>query len=175
MYLITCSGKKNSVNNDYNSSSIEELSFDSILGDQRRVMLNYYQKDIDWSRCLPAYQMYRGKLYNKIEDDKWTVNGNKILILSALFGWVNYDDLIPYYDLQMSSSVNLAVRKTPKSLWLNSGVLARVLTTLNVNNFIDLLSNPYRESIGMNLNLNIPENFGRDRGDKKGIWLNENL
>jgi cytoplasmic iron level regulating protein YaaA (DUF328/UPF0246 family) len=106
-YLITCAGCKLKPTNK--PSSLQQLSFHDQLGETRKelIALNAHIK-LNWELTLPAWQLYSGprsKLYPQITAANWTKNCIEIRILSALFGWINHTDLIPYYDLKMSDNI----------------------------------------------------------------------
>lgn len=179
-YLITCSGSKVEPNK-INPSTLNNLSF-SQLNPTREKLINEYQKqkgNLDWNSCLPAWQLYSGKrakLYSKVNDNNWLKPDADIKILSALFGWINHTDLIPWYNLAMSDKVNINNNQIYVfNYWRNN---------INLNDFInpmidiDLLSNKYRKSlnIGGNPIAKTPDVLWNDKyGAHKGIWLNEEL
>jgi cytoplasmic iron level regulating protein YaaA (DUF328/UPF0246 family) len=110
-YLITCSGSKVEPN-EINPSTLKNLSF-SQLNLTREKLVNEYQKqkgNLDWNKCLPAWQLYSGKrakLYPKVDVNNWLKPDADIKILSALFGWINHTDLIPWYNLAMTDKINI--------------------------------------------------------------------
>jgi cytoplasmic iron level regulating protein YaaA (DUF328/UPF0246 family) len=177
IYLITCCKTKKCPSDvgGFKKSTLTDLSFNNELEESRKELIKRYEGNLDWERCLPAYKLYCGRLYKPISDDVWRNSGSDILILSALFGWIRYDDLIPIYDLRMDSTSNLSERITPKTFWKKSGKLCEVLRKIK-DRFTDLLSNNYRESLGdCKEILIIPDDFGKDRGTARGEWLNDKL
>ncbi len=106
-YLITCSGSKRKP--VFNPSTIENLSFPK-LSEHRREMINFSGVHLDWNYTLPAWELYSGrysKLYPKVDIINWNKPCVDIQILSALFGWIKHNDLVPYYDLQMTDKIGV--------------------------------------------------------------------
>lgn len=169
-YLINCSGSKNEPI-IYNPSSIDALSYHKELGDARLGLLRLCP--LNWNYTLPAWQLYSGKrskVYKKIEEVNWNKPCVEIKILSALFGWVNHTDLLPYYDLEMKNKIgNESVQKYWRKI--------NLLQTLIDPNDINLLSIPYKKAINNKSSINAltPNIRFTDRGDQKGKWLNYQL
>jgi cytoplasmic iron level regulating protein YaaA (DUF328/UPF0246 family) len=171
-YLITCSGSK--ILPPSNISTIDNLSFPE-LKNYRLRMIEYSRSKLNWERTLPAWQLYSGnlsKLYPRVSVNNWTKSCVKVKILSALFGWINHTDLIPYYDLKMDQKLitnNLFVF----NIWNQFSILESFIDPTD----IDLLSINYRKAISNNTNLNCiqPNIHFTDRGVQKGKWLNAQL
>lgn len=179
-YLITCSGSKVEPNK-INPSNLKNLSYCQ-LNLTREKLINEYQKhkyNLDWNKCLPAWQLYSGKrakLYPKVVVNNWLKPDADIKILSALFGWINHTDLIPWYNLAMTDKININNNQINVfNYWRNN---------INLNDFInpiidiDLLSSKYRKAINIGENpvAIIPEVSWNDNyGVHKGVWLNEKL
>ncbi len=179
-YLITCSGSKVEPN-QINPSILNNLSYPQ-LNPTRQILINEYQGqrgNLDWNMCMPAWQLYTGsraRLYPKVDDANWTKPNTDVKILSALFGWINHTDLIPWYNLAMTDKINIVNNQTHVyDYWRNN---------INLNNFInplldiDLLSKKYRRA------LNLAENpvaiepdliWNDNYGVHKGVWLNTEL
>ena len=103
-YLITCSGSKKTPDNEQ-VGSLEELFCHKSLGDHRQNLINQSEIQLDWTKTLPAYDLYSGrrsKIYKHVSIQNWEKDCVDILILSALFGWIRHTDLIPEYDLSMN-------------------------------------------------------------------------
>jgi len=173
-YLITCAGSKRQPIN--NPSSLQELSFHNELGDTRKklIALNPHIQ-LNWELTLPAWQLYSGprsRLYPPITVANWTKNCIDIKILSALFGWIKYTDLVPYYDLKMSENIP-QTRQKIFQYWHNQNLLNQFVN----QNDIDLLSGDYRKAVHGNTNpiSIIPNTQFTDYGVQKGIWLNNQL
>jgi cytoplasmic iron level regulating protein YaaA (DUF328/UPF0246 family) len=179
-YLITCSNSKIEPNK-INPSTLKNLSF-SQLNSTRETLIKEYQKQkgkLDWNKCLPAWQLYSGKrakLYPKVDVNNWSKPDANIKILSALFGWINHTDLIPWYNLAMTDKVNINNNQINVfNYWRNN---------INLSDFInpivdiDLLSNKYRKALNVSENpvALIPNVSWIDKyGVHKGIWLNKEL
>ena len=122
---------------------------------------------LDWNYCLPAWQLYSGRLYSQIIDENWVKIETNILIVSALFGIIKHTDLIPTYNLVMDNN------KT--NFWQNNIDLNNFI---NQNEDIDLLSKNYRMAFNPQGN-QIAETpnaiFADNYGHHKGIWLNNQL
>lgn len=172
-YLITCAGSKRTP--VYNPSHIENLSFSERLQDARNLMIETAGINLNWNCTLPAWKLYSGtysRLYPHVEEHNWTKPTIEIKILSALFGWIKHTDLVPYYDLRMDHRIGN--NQLVSRMWLNQGVLLGLVHA----NDIDLLSIKYRKAInrrGLPVALLPDVEFPRDRGDAKGVWLNDQL
>jgi cytoplasmic iron level regulating protein YaaA (DUF328/UPF0246 family) len=173
-YLITCAGSKRQPIS--NPSSLQELSFHNELGDARKklIALNPHIQ-LNWELTLPAWQLYSGprsRLYPPITVANWTKNCIDIKILSALFGWIKYTDLVPYYNLKMSDNIPQPRQKIFQ-YWHNQNLLNQFVN----QNDIDLLSGDYRKAVHGNTNpiSIIPNTQFTDYGVQKGIWLNNQL
>ncbi len=174
-YLITCSGSKKKPTNAKHGK-LEDLFRHDLLGEHRINLIKLYKDHLDWSKTLPAYELYcgpRSKVYNKISPNNWHKKGAEILILSALFGWIRHTDLIPYYDLKMDKKKG--DMKVPTYLfWRNLAVLPDMINTKDV----DLLSANYKKALDTNgmITAVSPNGFQySDRGDCVGYWLENEL
>lgn len=169
-YLITCCKDKINPTQQL-QGSLNGLYRDDIFHQQRIDLIEQAGITLDWSKTLPAYQLYSGKIYSKISPQNWIKPCVEIKILSALFGWIRHTDLIPYYDLKIDKKQGELTR-APYILWRNSGVLLNVIN----HNDIDLLSNTYKKAFKGNIPAQIPDNFEfTDRGDCVGHWLENEL
>lgn len=171
-YLITCSNSKIHPD-EFNRGHLSDLSFHNILGDFRNSLIRLSNIQLDWSKTTPAYNLYKGRLYSKISHESWLNSDGRVLILSALFGWIRPTDNIPYYDLSMNyHKVN---NKLVYRYWLESQLLN---SFVNQKNDIDLLSQSYRKAIHGKKEpvALIPDIKFRDNyGSHKGEWLNNEL
>jgi cytoplasmic iron level regulating protein YaaA (DUF328/UPF0246 family) len=166
-YIISCSGRKTSPLQHPNSqaSTIEKLSFNEELLIWRTQ--NVENHNLNWDYCLPAWQLYTGKLYSQVQQNNWIKPDTSILIVSALFGIIKHTDLIPTYNLVMD--INLA------NFWRNSVDLNKFINHIED---IDLLSKNYRKAFNHQGNpiVDVPNVIFTDRyGHHKGIWLNDQL
>ena len=174
-YLITCAGSKNKPL-DFNPSTLDQLSNNNILLQSRQLMIDLTGVHLDWNHTLPAWQLYRGtrsKIYPQISEQNWNKSCVEIKILSALFGWINHMDLIPYYDLRMTDRRGVANQQIWR-IWYNMKILSVIVNP----NDIDLLSQDYRKAItGKKRPVGIvpPNVCFNDYGIKKGKWLNNEL
>ena len=169
-YLITCSGSKQNPT-IINPSTLEDLSFNNELHIARQEIIQLSNQHLDWDKCLPAWQLYTGRLYSRVLPQNWLKPDANLMILSALFGWIKHTDLIPYYNLAMDNKINgkLVLRQ-----WYNLDVLPQFVDDKDM----DLLSEKYRKAINSNGNhVSLHPNINwRDRhGYHKGEWLNEQL
>jgi cytoplasmic iron level regulating protein YaaA (DUF328/UPF0246 family) len=174
-YLITCSGSKKKPTNT-NQGKLEDLFRHDCLGIHRVNLIREYKEHLDWSKTLPAYELYCGshsKIYKKISPNNWHKSGADILILSALFGWIRHTDLIPYYDLKMGEKKG-EMEVSTYLFWRKSNVLPGLINS----NDIDLLSENYKKAFNSNGEISavIPQGFRySDRGDCVGYWLENEL
>lgn len=174
-YLITCSGSKRQPI-IHNPSNLQLLSFNEELNDARLDLLHLTNIHLNWDFTLPAWQLYSGtmsKIYPRITQVNWTKDCIEIKILSALFGWINHTDLLPYYDLRMSDNIPQLNQKIFQ-YWHNQNLLNLLVNQED----IDLLSKGYRKAIHGNGNpiATLPNAHFTDRyGVQKGIWLNNQL
>lgn len=176
IYLITCAGSKITPVIQ-KPSTLELLSFSQTLNQARQKLLVLTEIDLDWNLTLPAWQLYSGnrsRIYPRITVANWTKDCIDIRILSALFGWIKHTDLLPYYDLKMTDIIP-HINQSIHRYWNNQHLL-------NINKFVkptdvDLLSGNYRKAIHGNTNpiAVLPNIQFTDRGDQKGIWLNNEL
>lgn len=173
-FLITCAGSKRQPT-IHNPSNFQALSFYDELNTTRQELLDLTNIQLDWNKTLPAWQLYSGnrsKIYPRITEANWTKDCIDVRILSALFGWVKHTDLLPYYNLRMSDSIQ-QTRQRIYGFWHNKNLL-----NLLVNeNDIDLLSRDYRRAIHGNVIpvATIPNVQFNDYGVQKGNWLNTQL
>lgn len=174
-YLITCSGSKKQPTNT-NQGKLENLFNHDLLGEHRINLIKLCNEPLDWSKTLPAYELYcgsRSKIYNKISTNNWHKKGADILILSALFGWIRHTDLIPYYDLKMDKKKG-GMKVPPYLFWRNLNILPSMIS----NSDIDLLSESYKKALNSNCKITAvsPQGFRYiDRGDCVGRWLENEL
>ena len=173
-YLITCSGKKITPSKK-SQSKLSDLSFDNDLGDFRKHLIQLGRIQLDWTKTVPACELYKGWLYTKITAKSWEKSSDKVLILSALFGWIKPNDSIPYYDLSMNQMQHKVENKLVYRYWLESGLL---INCINEKNDIDLLSQPYRKAIhgkkdpvALEPGIEFRDNYGFHKGE----WLNQKI
>jgi cytoplasmic iron level regulating protein YaaA (DUF328/UPF0246 family) len=170
-FIISCSGRKICPLQNPNSqpSTIEALSFNEELLIWRNQNIENHNVILDWNYCLPAWQLYSGRLYSQVEENNWIKSNTKVLIVSALFGLIKHTDLIPTYDLFMTDG--------------NNGIASYWRENVDLNEFIneqydvDLLFKKYRKAFNINgervSQFNIQNFIGR--GHNQGKWLNQQL
>lgn len=174
-YLITCSGSKKTPSNE-RLSSLDNLYRHNILGVHRQNLLNQSGIILDWNKTLPAFELYcgpRSKIYKKIRVYNWQKECVDVLILSALFGWIRHNDLIPTYDLSMNQRIGNMLSPT-YIYWRNLEVLSTIIN----NKDVDLLSDNYKRALSSDgiISAVIPNGFVySDRGDCVGYWLENEL
>ncbi|GAB3323652.1 hypothetical protein GCM10027299_20080 [Larkinella ripae] len=172
-YLITCSGSKKIP--PFQPSNINNLSY-SELTLERDELIKRTNIELDWSRTLPAWQLYSGKqskIYSKIPKENWGKPNIDVKILSALFGWIRHTDLIPYYDLVMNSRIPSS-NECVHNYWFKKKKLHLFFDRTD----IDLLSNNYRKAVSGRINpiATVPNiNWKDNYGSHKGNWLNIQL
>jgi hypothetical protein len=167
IFIISCSGSKKMT--EGSPSSLEALSFHNELGTARAEILSLYINPIDFNQTIPAKKLYTGLVYREISNPAWE-NGasNNIYIVSALFGLIRPNDMIPYYNLQMGDKFN---NITVSRFWKKQNVLDNVIKKiLQKDSFIIGLSANYRRSF-RDLNaipheLHTSKNRGRDLGKR---------
>ncbi len=167
-YLITCAGSKKNPTNT--PSALINLSFPQ-LNPVRISLIGSTGIILDWSKTLPAWELYSGrrsKLYPQVSSLKWQNTSHDIMILSALFGWIKHTDRIPYYDLKMTDQI-ISLKIPVWKFWLQNGKLNGLVGDTD----IDLLSENYRKAItsGGIICASKPNVNFTDYGIQKGRWL----
>ena len=172
-YLINCS-KSKAIPSAVRQSSLMDLSFHNELGSQRIKLLQLNpQIQLCWDRTVPAWELYRGRLFKKVTEDNWQKSDANVFILSALFGWVRHTDLLPLYDVSM----NQRVHDQGQVIWKYWRASDCLLDLVPIDN-IDLLSIQYRKSLSNKTSFvgTRPLQNWRDKyGSHKGEWLNQQL
>jgi cytoplasmic iron level regulating protein YaaA (DUF328/UPF0246 family) len=176
-YLITCAGSKQIPNILY-PNTIDNLAYSNILLASRQQLIDLTGIQLDWDYTLPAWQLYSGersKLYPRVHANNWNKPCVEVKILSALFGWINHTDKIPFYDLKMTSTINL--NNSKKSIWRYWRDTTLLNGIVNQQTDIDLLSMNYRKAINGNVQnvAQIHSVHFNDYGVQKGNWLNNEL
>ena len=174
-YLITCSSSKKNPTLTQ-CGNIDNLFGDEVLGEYRLELIEQSRINLDWSKTLPAYELYSGpmsKIYSKVSHPNWLKPCVEIKILSALFGWIRHTDRIPYYDLKIDEKKGRML-KPAYIFWRDENVLNRFCNS----NDIDLLSNTYKKAFKKDkiIIATRPKGFSyKDRGDRVGYWLENEL
>src|SRR5580693_7947283 len=170
-YLVTCAGSKQKPAN-LNSSRLDQLSYYGVLLSARDELIKLTKVNLEWSRTLPAWQLYSGKhsrLYPQISTQNWNKSCVEIKILSALFGWINHTDFVRYYNLKMTDTIANTKQQIWR-FWFEKDILKGIVHQSD----IDLLSQTYRKAINGQIKpvAIVPNISFRDYGTKKGKWLN---
>ena len=152
VYLITCCKEKNSGGNLI--SSHLNLSFNETLVECRKKLISIYENihgPLNWNQCMPAIDRYEGRtLYSSEVKNVIKNNSSKVLILSALFGILKPNDLIPNYNLKMNDIINGSFLYNfwrEKCEECEKCILNTVLIQNNLNQnikYINLLSKNYQ-------------------------------
>lgn len=100
---------------------------------------------------IEAYRRYNGQIYRQISSSSWDkLKKNPeldVVIISALYGLLRYDEPIRYYDISMK---NKKGQHTLKTWWRKNGLCAILKDYINKNNISkvhNVLSNDYNEAI----------------------------
>lgn len=155
IYLIPCCAAKEPDGNTV--SALQNLSFNELLYSCRKKILTMYNNagnpPLNWKKCLPAVNRYNGIVYRPDVQALITANPDKFLIVSALFGIIKPTDLIPDYNLTMTTIFN---GNTVADYWRDNYsdciacILNKVLSTIKRDNpeisFVHLLSNEYQKA-----------------------------
>jgi len=101
---------------------------------------------------LPAYHRYTGNIYTQIPLSAWEKLENTdnvdVLIVSAMYGIVLWNEPIQEYDAEMAKSIYPGRRLN--TWWKQNGlgdILVKALDTLNAETVQDFLSLGYREAV----------------------------
>ena len=107
----------------------------------------YSESDI---RFLPAYERYDGKMYQRAEfRESFPEFRGRVFIISALYGLLDANDHIRFYDLAMDDRISPNVRVW--QWWARNGLrgyLDIALRNIAVSEVYDLLSDKYRNATG---------------------------
>ena len=173
-YIISCSGDKSCLSREKTQkSSINDLNGFSDLLQARIELIKKLGIKLNWTKTLPAYKLYTGKLFKKVQKENWENQQTDVIIVSALFGLLKHDELIPDYNVVITDLI-------PNS----NDIISTYWRAQNLNSYIDnnvdidLLFSKYRKAFnkeGSNIGI-IPNVIWRDKyGSHKGEWLNQQL
>jgi cytoplasmic iron level regulating protein YaaA (DUF328/UPF0246 family) len=102
-------------------------------------------------RFLPAYKRYNGKMYQRAEFCEFFPEfRGRVFIISALYGLLDANDHIRFYDLAMDDWISPNERVW--QWWAGNGLrryLDIALKNAAASEVYDLLSNKYRNAIGL--------------------------
>lgn len=168
LILIPCCGSKRKIGEtEYNANNsifyYLNSSFKEHLLNLRRRLFEYFsipfgrdisQQDDGAIFYLEANKRYTGQysqIYRQISSNSWeklrkTANLD-LVIVSALYGLLRYDEPIRYYDKTMKNKIG---NKTLKAWWRNNDLCAILEDYVNRNNISEIhlvLSNDYSEAI----------------------------
>jgi cytoplasmic iron level regulating protein YaaA (DUF328/UPF0246 family) len=173
-YIISCSGDKSCLSSENTQkSTINDLNGFSALLQARIELIEKLGIDLNWSETLPAYKLYTGRLYKKVKQENWEKQKSDIVIVSALFGLLKHDELIPNYNVVMTDLIP-GSKDIISTYWRGKNLNSYINSKIDV----DLLFSKYRKAFnkeGSNIGI-IPNVIWRDKyGSHKGEWLNQQL
>lgn len=77
---------------------LDSLAFAEELGEQREKLIRAFDPDLLKARAAPAVEVYTGVLFGRLQLPTLGQRARgRVLIASALWGFVRSDDRIPYY------------------------------------------------------------------------------
>lgn len=202
LILIPCSGSKksggiteystkSSISNYLTSSSREHLL------SLRRKLFEYFSipfgQDVGYPNdgtinYMEAYKRYTGKhsqIYRQIYSGSWEklreTQNLDLVIVSALYGLLRYDEPIRHYDITMKDKIG---HQTLKTWWRNNGLCAILKDYINENSSIlevhNVLSNDYNEAlrgcfidIGAEYSYHDFSEYKRVSNAHRGKWVND--
>jgi len=165
LILIPCSGlKRSGGTTEYhtNSSILNYLTSTSRehLLSLRRQLFGHFSipvgPDIGYHNdgtinYRGAYKRYAGKIYSPISSGSWeklrSTPHLDLVIVSALYGLLRYDESIQNYDVMMQGKIG---NHTLKWWWRNKGLCMILRDYINKNNISEVhnvLSNDYNEAL----------------------------
>lgn len=101
---------------------------------------------------LEAYRRYQGNLYSKISKSSWNrltqTEESKLIVVSALYGLVNWNEPIRYYDRTMDDNIR---PRRKLNTWWSHGQLSDILLDFVIENRIKIvhsfLSDKYSHAV----------------------------
>ncbi|MHC1610869.1 MAG: peroxide stress protein YaaA [Candidatus Methanospirareceae archaeon] len=165
LILIPCSGSKksggiteystkSSISNYLTSSSREHLL------SLRRKLFEYFSipfgQDVGYPndgtiKYMEAYKRYAGNIYCQISFSSWEklreTQNLDLVIVSALYGLLRYDEPIRHYDITMKDKIGY---QTLKTWWRNNGLCAILKDYIDENSISEVhnvLSKDYNEAL----------------------------
>ena len=168
LIFIPCSGSKESGGiTEYSTKSsvinyLTGSSRENLLG-LRRKLFEYFSisfgQDVGYPndgtiKYMEAYKRYTGmhsQIYRQIYSSSWEklrkTQNLDLVIVSALYGLLRYDEPIRYYDITMKDRIG---HQTLKTWWRNIGLCAILKDYINENNISEVhnvLSKDYNEAL----------------------------
>lgn len=166
LILIPCSkSKRKGGTPAYNASSsiinyLTSSSKEHLLRLRKRLFEYFsiqFGQDVDCQEhsytinYTEAYKRYKGQIYRQISSSSWDKliknPGLDLVIVSALYGLLRYDEPIQYYDMSMKNKIG---HRTLKTWWRKNGLCAILKDYIYRNNISEIhnvLSNDYNEAI----------------------------
>lgn len=158
LILIPCSGSKleGGIENLQGRKLIEDIYQTDRLDDLRKEVANFFgaptPEEFHKKPSLEAYKRYSGNIYGKISNKAWseakTRDDLEIVIVSALYGMIYWDEPIIKYDVAMDNSIRRGRRLN--TWWRNNG-LPEILSSYVDKNGFELvrsfLSGHYQKAI----------------------------
>lgn len=176
-YLIPCSSKKNCllIVNNTQVSNLSNLTSFNCLYNFRLELIKKLKINLNWNVTKPAYEVYNGKIYKQIDKNNWCKKTTDIIIVSALFGLIRPNELIPYYNVKMDDKLPNTNTKISTFWFENKLINYLPFCPLHV----DLLTKKYRNAFNKNnapIGQFVNNNIWKDNyGIYKGKWLNSQL
>jgi cytoplasmic iron level regulating protein YaaA (DUF328/UPF0246 family) len=103
-------------------------------------------------KYLEAYNRYSGNLYSRISESSWKMLSKNpelnLIIVSALYGLVNYNEPIRYYNITMKNHIYPG--RLLKTWWKNqnlSNILLDYVTKNKIEVVYDFLSDDYAQAV----------------------------
>lgn len=167
LIIIPCCGEKRGgeiVEYDRSDCIVNNLSLEAgeRLMELRREVALAFQKmpgpDLGFENTEPrikymkAYERYSGHLYSKVSENSWNrLSRNpelRLVIVSALYGLVDYNEPIRYYNRSMKD--HIYSRRLLKTWWSNhrlADILADYVTQNEIEVVHDFLSTHYSVAV----------------------------
>ncbi|TFG75469.1 MAG: peroxide stress protein YaaA [Thermodesulfobacteriales bacterium] len=100
---------------------------------------------------LPAYKRYSGNIYSKISQEDWdklgSGKGYDLIIISALYGLIFWDEPIRNYNVTMKQTLNNGYKLKTNWKYILPQILASIIKTNGYSKVHELLSTDYREAL----------------------------
>lgn len=162
LILIPCSGSKNpggeeKLQGRSLAEELEDTFRKGLLGLRQKVahLLDIEFKDgqpASHQKLMLAYRRYSGNIYGRITPTAWerlrSEEDVELVIVSALYGPIYWDEPIVYYDVAMNSDVGLGMKLN--SWWRNHGLEDILANYINRKGYLivrSLLSGNYRKAL----------------------------
>jgi len=156
LILIPCCARKRPGGKDVEGRRIEgDIGSDykeKLLG-MRSTVAGSFNIDLDsGEELLPAFVRYNGHLYSKVPNKAWenlnSMDDTEVVIISALYGLIYWDQPIINYDIEMDESIFPG--RWLNTWWKNNSLSNILSDYIKENKFekVDsLLSNNYQRAI----------------------------